>query len=411
MVLIPAAKEITLWTFYGGVLGQVFTEIVKEDFVAKTGINVIIRTVPEDDSHFNNFLLSYIGGNAPDVVELYSHHAGELGMRQTLTDLNSIKGSDAVFAKMAPALLESVKYGQGIFAVPSEVNWGQMYYRSDILSDLGIECPKTWGELGQVNIKLRANGKSSYYEFQGDNEDAYLYYPLVWQRGSDIYNEEKNASNLASSEAVAAFIEFTSLYTKYGLTQETPIFTTFASGEIPICILQNWYFSVIERTAPQINGKWSISQCPGTLRPDGTLDHTNTGKLLVWGIPESSKNKKEAWEFLTYLSSKEFLTKFMTRVYSSSEKWRLVFSSHEVLAQSPFPDEIKPILDACLKNCRLKAVVPGGYIADRYVSFAYNKVVIGGEDPEKSIKQAANESTTEIRKKTKEFSRFLDKIK
>jgi len=33
MVLIPAAKEITLWTFYGGVLGQVFTEIIKEDFV------------------------------------------------------------------------------------------------------------------------------------------------------------------------------------------------------------------------------------------------------------------------------------------------------------------------------------------------------------------------------------------
>ncbi len=405
------AREITMWTWYGGVLGNIFSEIIREDFTTKTGIEVQIRTVPEDDSHFNNFLLAYIGGAPPDIVEIYSHHAGELGMRQALTDLSTISDCETVFRRITPKLLESVKFGRGVFAIPSEVNWGQMYYRQDILQNLGVEAPKTWLELGQVNTKLRASGKNSYYEFQGDNQAAYLYYPLVWQRGIDIYNYEGDASNLGAKEAETAFIELTELYTKYGLVLETPILTTFPSGEIPICILQNWHYSVIERTAPHIAGKWAIAEIPGSINKEGIFDHTNTGKLLTWGIPESSKNKKEAWELIKFLSSKDFLIKFMNKVYQSPEKWRLVFSSHEVLSSVPFPEDIKPILDACLNNCKLKKVVPGGYITDRYVAFAFNKVVLGNEDPKKALKDAAAESTREIQKKIKEFARFLNKLK
>ena len=409
--LVTFASEITMWTWYGGVLGNIFTEIIREDFTAKTGIKVQIRTVPEDDSHFNNFLLAYIGGNPPDIVEIYSHHAGELGMRQALTDLSTLSGCETIFKRIPPKLLESVKFSQGVFAIPSEVNWGQMYYRQDILQNIGVEVPKTWLELGQVNSKLRASGKNSYYEFQGDNQAAYLFYPLVWQRGIDIYNQEGNASNLGTKEAEAAFIELTDLYTKHGLVLETPILTTFPSGEIPICILQNWHYSVIERSAPQIAGKWAVAEIPGSLSKNGKLDHTNTGKLLTWGIPESSKKKKEAWELIKFLSSRDFLVKFMDKVYQSPEKWRLVFSSYEVIASAPFPEEVKPILDACLVNCKLKKVVPGGYITDRYIAFAFNKVVIGKEDPKKVLKDAASESTHEIQKKIREFARFLEKLK
>ncbi len=403
------AKEVQMWTWYGGVLGEIFRQIIKEDFTAKTGIDVVVRTVPEDDSHFQSFLLAYIGGNAPDIVEIYSHHAGELGLREALVDLRTLPDSEKVLGQIAPALLESVKFRGSVFAIPSEVNWEQMYYRKDILTAMGSEPPKTWDELGVINVKLRANGKNSYYEFQGDNQAANLFYPLVWQRGIDIYNQEGTESNLDDKEAIVAFIKFTSLYTKYGLLQETPIYTTFANGEVPIAILQNWHYSVIEGTAPQIIDKWSITEIPGTLQ-NNKIDHTGTGKLLVWGIPDSSKKKNEAWELLKFLSSNEFITKFMNRAFNSQEKWRLTFSNQEALVNAPFPARIQPVLDACLKHCKLKQVVPGGYSADRYIAFAYNKVVINGEDPEKAIRKAAAECTVEIQKKIKEFSRFIKKL-
>lgn len=403
------AKEVQMWTWYGGVLGEIFRQIIKEDFTAKTDIDVVIRTVPEDDSHFQSFLLAYIGGNAPDIVEIYSHHAGELGLREALVDLKTLPESEKVLGQIAPALLESVKFRGSVFALPSEVNWEQMYYRKDILDAMGIEPPETWDELGLINVKLRASGKNSYYEFQGDNQAANLFYPFVWQRGIDIYKQDGTASNLDDKEAIIAFINFVSLYTKYGLLQETPIYTTFANGEVPIAILQNWHYSVIESTAPQIIDKWSIAEMPGTFK-NNKIDHTGTGKLLAWGIPNSSKKKNEAWELLKFLSSNEFLTKFMSRAFASSEKWRLTFSNQEALVEAPFPEKIQPVLNACLRNCKLKQVVPGGYSADRYVAFAYNKVVVNGEDPEKAIKIAAAESTMEIQKKIKEFSRFIKKL-
>jgi ABC-type glycerol-3-phosphate transport system substrate-binding protein len=410
LVSFLAAAEVTIWTWYGGVMGQILSNIIKSDFTAKTGIEVKIVTVPEDDSHFQSYLLSYIGGNAPDIIEIYSHHAGELGMRQALTDLTTFPDSDEVFGKIPAKLLDSVSFKNAIFAVPSEVNWAQMYYRKDVLADIGVEPPNTWDELGRLSIKLLAYGRNTYYEFQGDNQAAFLYYPFVWQKGIDIYNEDGTASNLDAPEAVEAFLQFTDLYTTYGLVVETPIVTTFASAETPVAILQNWYYSVFERTAPQVSGLWGIAEMPGTPDKDGKLNRTNTGKLLTWGISESSTRKKEAWELLKFLASEEFLVKFSEQVYNSVEKWRLVFSNANILPQSPFPEEVKGILDSCLNDCRLKRVVPGGYVADRYVEFVFNKVVVGKEDPKKAILQAANESTIEIQKKIKEFSRFLDKL-
>ena len=55
----------------------------------------------------------------------------------------------------------------------------------------------------------------------------------------------------------------------------------------------------------------------------------------------------------------------------------------------------------------MQTAVIGGNIANRYVDFAFNKVVLQGDDPEAAIKQAAKESTLEIQKKLKEFDRFI----
>ena len=65
------AEKLVVWTWYGAELGQVFQELVKTDFTAKTGIEVEIEVVPIDGI-MNKLLLSFIGGDAPDIVELYS---------------------------------------------------------------------------------------------------------------------------------------------------------------------------------------------------------------------------------------------------------------------------------------------------------------------------------------------------
>jgi ABC-type glycerol-3-phosphate transport system substrate-binding protein len=116
------------------------------------------------------------------------------------------------------------------------------------------------------------------------------------------------------------------------------------------------------------------------------------------------------FELLKWLTSSDFTGKFMLLANQSSEKWRLFFATKDTLDNALFPEGHLEIVQRGLVNSRVPRAVIGGYVADRYVDFAFNKVVVQGADPEEAIREAASESTKEIQKKLKEFARFIEKL-
>jgi len=305
--------------------------------------------------------------------------------------------------------LPAISYKSALFALPGEVNWTWTYYRSDIFKDLGLGVPETWDDIRAASNKLRARNMDTFYYYQGDGPIVGKLLPLVFQRKSDIYKNDGTASNLDSIENIAAFKELTALHKEYKLALEDPTFTTFASGQTPLQILQNWYYHGFEITAPQINGKWDITLFPGTKQKDGSLDRTNTGKMLVWSMVSSSKKKEAAWKLMEWLSSTEFSNKF-TQMGYELHKTRLFFANKNSIDSAPFPKEKISLAKEALATCRMQTAVIGGHVANRYIDFAFNKVVLQNADPEAAIKQAAKESTDEIQRKLKEFSRYINKL-
>ena len=404
------AEKILMWTWYYGPATQILKDLFEKDFTSKTGIEVEILTVPIEDMT-NKLLLAYLSGDAPDVVELYSNTAVELGIRGALTNLNTFKSIKKVTADINPLLLPALQYKSALFAVPGEVNWTWTYYRTDIFNEIGLEAPKTWDDFRDATTKLKARNMDSYYYYQGDPTALIVgkLLPFVYQRNSDIYTQDGTASNLDSSENIAAFKELTRLHTEYKLPLDDPSFTTFASGETPLQLQQNWYYCAFEVAAPQIIGKWDIAPFPGIKQKDGSIDNTNTGKMLVWSIVSSSKKQQASWKLIEYISSSEFTTQFMNQVYKI-EKSRLFFSNKNSIDKANFPKAHIALARKSLKDCRMQTAVIGGPIANRYIDFAFNKVVLQGDDPETAIKQAAKESTLEIQKKLKEFARFIKQL-
>ncbi|HHY18363.1 MAG TPA: extracellular solute-binding protein [Firmicutes bacterium] len=405
------AEKILVWTWYESALGQIFRDLIQNEFTPQTGIEVEILTVPIEDMT-SKLLLAYLGGDAPDVVELYSNTAVELGVRGALLNLNDIDGVQNVIADLNPMLLPALQYKSALFAVPGEVNWTWTYYRKDILSEMGLGAPVTWDDFRDASVKLKARDMDSYYYYQGDPSALIVgkLLPFVYQRQSDIYTNDGEASNLDSPENIAAFKELTDLYTKYKIPVEDPSFTTFASGQTPLQILQNWYYGAFELAAPQIAGKWDIALFPGTKQKDGSIDHTNTGKMLVWSIVSSTKKQEASWKLIEYLSSSEFTSKFMDLAYQSNDKCRLFFSNKNSIDNALFPQEHIDLCRESLAKCRMQTAVIGGQVANRYIDFAFNKVILQNADPEESIKQAAKESNLEIQKKLKEYSRFIKSL-
>ncbi|HOA91263.1 MAG: ABC transporter substrate-binding protein [Bacillota bacterium] len=408
LVTAVSAQKITVWTWYDAGLGQILRDLVKNEFTPRTGIEVEIVTVPIGDMT-NKLLLAYLGGDAPDVVELYSNTVVDLGIRGALLNLNTFPDVNEVKADFNPMLLPALQYKSALYAIPGEVNWTWTYYRADILSDIGVEAPVTWDDVKELSIKLKAREMDIYYYYQGDPSALIVgkYLPFSFQRGTDIYSADGTASTLDSPENIEAFKELTSLHTDYKLPLEDTIYTTFVNGKTPVQILQNWYYHAFEVTAPHLAGMWNISLFPGTKQRDGSIDHTNTGKMLVWSIVSSSKQKEAAWEFVKFINSSETTVKWMNRAYESNDKARLFFSNMNSIEHAVFPEEHIALAITALETCRMQTAVIGGNIANRYVDFAFNKVVLQGDDPEAAIKQAAKESTLEIQKKLKEFDRFI----
>ncbi|MDD2431802.1 MAG: sugar ABC transporter substrate-binding protein [Firmicutes bacterium] len=402
---IAFTKELVVWTWYGAELGQVLQELVKTDFTAKTGIEVDIQVVPIDDI-MNKLLLSFIGGDAPDIVELYSNQVVELGIRGALLNLSEFDDIKSITDDLNPMLLPAIQYKSALFALPGEINWEWTYYRTDIFNEMGLEPPQTWDDIRELSIKLKARNMDTYYFYQGDGVNVGKLLPLVFQRGADIFNAEGTASNLDSPEAIAAFKELTALHTDYHLVLEDPVFGTFAGGQTPLQILQNWYYAGLEMTNPQLSGKWDIVLFPGTKQADGSLNRTNTGKMLTWSIVSSSNNKDDAWELMKWLGSTEFTTEFMqtsNRIHGN----RIFFSNKSSIEYAPFPEEKLHLAKEALATCRMQTAVIGGHVANRYIDFAFNKVVIQGDNPEAAIRQAAKETTDEIQRKLKEFDRYI----
>lgn len=402
------AETITVWTWYGAELGEVLRDMVKNEFTPKTGIDVEIVLVPVEDIN-NKLLLSFIGGDAPDIVELYSNQVVELGVRGALMNLSTMPDIKSVTDQLNPMLLPALQYRSALFALPGEINWEWTYYRTDIFNELGLQAPETWDDIRAASIKLRARDMDTFYFYQGDSPNVGKLLPLVYQRKSDIYTTDGTASNLNSPENIAAFTELTDLHTKYKLALEDPSFTTFASGQTPLQILQNWYYAGFEMTAPQIAGKWDITLFPGTKQKDGSIDRTNTGKMLTWSIVSSTKKKDAAWTFMKWLSSTEFTTKFM-QTGNQLHKTRIFFSNKNSLENAPFPKEKLHLARESLASCRMQTAVIGGHVANRYIDFAFNKVVLQGANPEDAIKQAAKDSTLEIQRKLKEFARYISTL-
>jgi ABC-type glycerol-3-phosphate transport system substrate-binding protein len=403
-----AAEKITVWTWYGAEMGEVLRDMVKNDFTKKTGIEVDIVLVPTEDIN-NKLLLAYLGGDAPDIVELYSNQAVELGVRGALVNLNTLSGIKNVTNQMNPMLLPAVSYKSALFAIPGEVNWEWTYYRTDIFKELGLSAPQTWDDVRAASIKLKARNMDTFYFYQGDSPNVGKLLPFVFQRKSDIYKNDGSASNLDSPENIAAFKELTALHKEYKLPLEDPAFTTFASGQTPLQILQNWYYAGFEITAPQLSGKWDITLFPGTKQKDGSIDRTNTGKMLVWSMVNSTKKKDAAWKFMEWLSSNDFAVKF-SQAGNQLHKNRLFFANKNAIDNAPFPKDKLGLAKEALATCRMQTAVIGGHVANRYIDFAFNKVVLQNENPETAIKQAAKESTDEIQRKIKEFSRYIKNL-
>ncbi len=361
------ATSITLWVGSGRDQANVIKALIDENFTLNTGISVNVQLVD-----MSTLLKASLVGEGPDVAVLgiTADTPVNYGIRSAVLDLAQFPDCEEIMKRFPEAAATQFRYDGALYALPETITYPVMFYRKDILAEIGLELPETWDDV-KVAMTVLAKNQMEF----GMLPTEQLFASLLYQNGGTYYNEDATASALDSDIAVNVFKMFCNYYTDYKLDSVTSVEERFRTGECPIIIADYTTYNNFAVSAPDIAGLWSFTQIPGTVKEDGTVDHSvaSTGQAAM--IMADTEYPEASWEFLKWWTSAQTQTMYgreMETLMGSAA--RVPTANYEAFTNMAWPINDFKALEESMKWVKGIPQVPGGYYSWRNVNNAFYSV-------------------------------------
>ena len=403
---------LDIWITTGRDQSTVLKTIVDDTFTAKTGIKVNIKLVQADA-----ILTAVVAGNGPDIVLSVSNwFAVNYAMRNAVEDLTQFADFDEVVKPFYQSVLDPLTYNNGektgIYGLPETQDFLMLFYRTDIMEELGLPIPQTWDELIAQLPTIQGESLTVGVPFPDvGNVDTGVFNTLVYQNGGEIYAENGKRTVIDNEAGVAAFELYTSLYNDYGLPTIYDPPSRFRSGEMPMVISSYSLYNTLSISAPEIRGLWDFTLVPGTKQADGSIDRTaHTGGLCCLMIKtDDEKVRSNAWEFMKWWTSADAQVRFgreMESVLGTSGRYQT--ANRDALGQLGWSTKQLKVLQEQMAQTHGFPEIAGGYSTTRHITNAIRRVITAKEDKRETLMNYARTINEEIRIKRQEFNLPLD---
>ncbi|MBS4200492.1 extracellular solute-binding protein [Bacillus sp. FJAT-49732] len=401
-------EALDVWIARGRDWVQIIKQMIDEDFTTETGIKVNVNVVPAGQMQV--LLLANTAGLAPDVaLGVEGETPIDFAVRNALVDLNDFPDYQEAADRFRPGALIPYKYNGGDYALPENQNFYMLFYRKDIMEELGItedEIPDTWEEVMQLIPTLQQNGMDFFYPHAPNDTKLAIneFAPFLFQHGGDLYDEKGMVSKLDSPEALKAMEMWTELFTNYKIEKQADFYNRFRSGEMPIGVADYSTYILLSTAAPELTGWWGMKPMPGLEQEDGRINRSTGGLGQTGIIFKDSKMKEEAWQFLKWWTGADAQERFgseLEALLGVEARW----NTANVEALNRLPWEQKD-LDAILEQWewfREREVVIGGYYTTRHIANMWNEIVLNGKVTREAVEEGVREINKELRKKREEF--------
>ena len=403
-------ETITLWVGTGRDQANVIRALIDESFTKVYGINVNVQLVD-----MNTLLRAELAGEGPDVAIQVANTNGiagavlttgndtpvNYGLRNAVLDLTQFEDCEEVLGRFYDSAWEAFAFNGAVYALPETQTFPVMFYRKDILTELGMEIPRTWDEV-KVAMSVLAKNQMEF----GMLPSEQIYAMLLYQNGGEYYNEGGISSALDSDIAVNTFKEYCEYYTDYGLDKTTSVEERFRTGECPIIIADYTVYNNLEVSAPDIAGLWDFTVVPGTVQEDGTVDHSVGCTGLASMIMADTEHPEACWEFLKWWTSADVQTLFDREMESlMGSAARVATANQEAFGNMPWPVDTYESLAEAFTWVEGIPQVPGGYYSWRNVNNAFYTVTTETDtaSPREELMDKVLYINDEITYKRKEF--------
>ncbi len=368
-------RTITVWVGQGRDQANVIKSLIDETFTKKYNIAVNVMLVD-----MGSLLQATLAGQGPDVAMMVGNDLPmNYGMRNAVKNLSDFEGFEEVTKRFNESAMVPYTFEDKVFALPETQTFPMMFYRKDILKELGLEVPKTWDDM-KVAMSVLANNQMELGMIPTNMDPAkaeQIWAMLLYQNNGEYYTEDKKASALDSDEAVNAFKLYTEFYTDYKLDRETSVENRFRTGESPIIITDYTTYNVLQVSAPDIKGLWEFTKVPGTIQADGTINNTVSTTGLACVMLKDTEEPDAAWEYMKWWTSTETQAAYGRELESlMGAAARYPTANMEAFSMLPWPTDDYQALYEQFQSVKGIPQVPGGYFSWRNVNNAFYKVVV-----------------------------------
>lgn len=401
---------ITLWVGTGRDQANVIKSLIDESFTSDTGINVNVQLVD-----MNTLLRAELAGEGPDVAIQVANTNGiagavlntgndtpvNYGLRNAVLDLTQFDDWQEVTSRFYESSLTAFTFDGAVYALPETQTFPVMFYRKDILAEVGLDIPQTWDEV-KVAMTVLAKNQMEFAMLPSEQ----IFAMLLYQNGGEYYTEGGKASALDSDIAISTFKEYCEYYTDYGLDTVTSAEERFRTGEAPIMIADYTVYNNLQVSAPDIKGVWDFAPVPGVVKEDGTIDRSVGCTGLASIIMSDTEYPEECWEFLKWWTSADVQILFDRELESlMGSAARVATANQEAFESLPWPVETYEVLAEQFKWVKGIPQVPGGYYSWRNVNNAFYTVTTDKDTatPREQLMDKVIYINDEINYKRKEF--------
>ena len=250
-----------------------------------------MTAIPWTVAH-DKLITAVAGKQTPDVTQLGSTWAGEFDKLNVLDAVPSSIGADQFYQ----GAIDAGSVNGKLVGVPWYVDTRVLYYRTDLAQNAGMaEAPQTWDDLNKLAAAYHAGGAKYGIALSSNNWQEYA--PFLYSAGGDIMQSGK--FTLDSPEAVKALNEYVTFF-KQNLTPQTQpqgfdVTQTFVAGDTPMFFSGPWHKSLIDKAAPQLEGKWATARVP---KDKSSTSFVGGAELAVF---KNSPNRDAGWKFVQYM--------------------------------------------------------------------------------------------------------------
>lgn len=411
------SKTITVWIGSGRDQANVIKALIDERFTAEKNINVNVMLVD-----MNTLLQATLSGEGPDVA-IQVGNGGVVaastgtnygsndipvnyGIRSAVVDLTKLASEEElteVKGRFRSSALEPFTYENALYALPETQVFPVMFYRKDILKELGVEVPESWDDMKAALSVLNENQMEI-----GMLPAESIWVSLLYQNGGKLYTEDNKASALNQIEAINAFLDYTEFYTDYKLDRETSAEQRFRTGVAPIIIADFTTYNNFQVSAPDIKGLWGFAPIPGIKGSDGVINHASASTGLACMMMDKCKDKESAWEFMKWWTSAEVQTAYgqeMEGLMGAAARYPT--ANIKAFQSLPWPTADYNALMEQYEQVQGIKQVPGGYFSWRNVNNAFYRVVVSEGanklQPREALTEYIRYINQEIKYKREEF--------